>query len=167
MNVQCLIQYQDVQQWMAACRTVFVILERDAAFNQTAPRNVSRLLFLEPDPCVHMVSTWKKKTYDGTLNSSFFCLPKRKSKWKLWGTRVYIVCKVKKSWDNISKIVSRFLYMYLSKHTPSNSDFIFYQDKILRKSLFSKCSANRNVRKYLFWLVTYLLTVFLFILKFF
>ena len=30
---------------MAACRTIFVILERDAAFNQTAPRNVSRLLF--------------------------------------------------------------------------------------------------------------------------
>ena len=30
---------------MAACRTVFVTLERDAAFNQTAPRNVSRLLF--------------------------------------------------------------------------------------------------------------------------
>ena len=53
--------------------------------------------------------------------------------------------------------------MYLSKHTPSNSDFIFYQEKILRKSLFSKFSANRNVCKYLFWLVTYLLTVFLFI----
>ena len=30
---------------MAVCRMVFVILERDAAFNQTAPRNVSRLLF--------------------------------------------------------------------------------------------------------------------------
>ena len=56
--------------------------------------------------------------------------------------------------------------MYLSKHTSSNSDFIFYEEKILRKSLFSKCSANRNVREYLFWLVTYLLTVFLFILKF-
>ena len=56
--------------------------------------------------------------------------------------------------------------MYLSKHTFSNSDFIFYEEKILRKRLFSNCSANRNVRKYLFWLVTYLLTVFLFILKF-
>ena len=33
---------------MAVCRTVFVILERDAAFNQTAPRNVSRLLFHHP-----------------------------------------------------------------------------------------------------------------------
>ena len=30
---------------MVVCRTVFVILERDAAFKQTAPRNVSRLLF--------------------------------------------------------------------------------------------------------------------------
>lgn len=56
--------------------------------------------------------------------------------------------------------------MYLSKHTFNNSDFIFYQEKILRKRLFSKSSANKNVRKYLFRLVTFLLTVFLFILKF-
>ena len=46
MNVQCFIQYQNVQQWMAVCRTVFVTSERDAVFNQTAPRYVSRLLFL-------------------------------------------------------------------------------------------------------------------------
>ena len=151
---------------MAVCQTVFVTLERDAAFNQTAPRNVSRLLFLEPDPCVHMVSTWKKINVWRDSQFKFLLSPKTKSKWKLWWTRGYIVCKVKKSCDKISKKVSRFPYMYLSKHTPSNSNFIFYQEKILRKSLFSKCSANRNVRKYLFWLVTYLLTVFLFILKF-
>ena len=33
---------------MAVCRTVFVTLERDVAFNQSAPRNVSRLLFHHP-----------------------------------------------------------------------------------------------------------------------
>lgn len=58
---------------MAVCRTVFVTSERDAVFNQTAPRYVSRLLFhhhLHHVPNPNPVS----KTMTCFLFQSAFCL---------------------------------------------------------------------------------------------
>ena len=92
---------------MAVCRTVFVTLERDAAFNQTAPRNVSRLLFLEPDPCVHMVSTWKKIYRWRDSQFKFLLSPQNKIKVKTM-VNSWLHCLQNK----ISKIFSWFLFCW-------------------------------------------------------
>ena len=92
---------------MAVCQTVFVTLERDAAFNQTAPRNVSRLLFLEPDPCVHMVSTWKKINVWRDSQFKFLLSPQNKIKVKTM-VNSWIHCLHNK----ISKIFSKFLFCW-------------------------------------------------------